>query len=197
MASLYELSEDYKELFDRFDNINDYEFEKDERGRYVDDDGMVIDPEAVKAEWLEAWFDTLSGIEEEFNIKAENVAVYIKHLISDVKGMKEERSKLSERIKTKERKAEMLKKYILDNMKLVGINKIDRPRACLTLRKNAASLVVDDEDKFIDMLQRNGRDDLLRYAKPEIRKTDIKKLIQSGEEFQGASLENSISITIK
>lgn len=197
MASLYELSEDYKELFDRFDNINNYEFEKDERGRYVDDDGMVIDPEAVKTEWLEAWFDTLSGIEEDFNIKAENIAVYIKSLISDVKTMKEERTKLSERIKAKEKNAERLKSYLLDNMKLVGANKIDRPRACLTLRKNAASLVVDDEDKFIDMLQRNGRDDLLRYAKPEIRKTDIKKLIQSGEEFQGASLENSISITIK
>lgn len=197
MASLYELSEDYKELFDRFDNINDYEFEKDERGRYVDDDGMVIDPEAIKTEWLEAWFDTLSGIEEEFNIKAENVAVYIKHLISDVKDMKEERSKLSERIKAKERKAEMLKKYILDNMKLVGINKIDRPRACVTVRKNPPSVKIENEDKFIDMLQINGRDDLLRYAKPEIRKTDIKKLIQSGEEFQGASLENSISIIIK
>lgn len=197
MASLYELSEDYKELFDRFDNINDYEFDKDENGHFIDDGGMVIDPEAVKTEWLEAWFDTLSGIEEEFDIKAENVAVYIKHLISDVKDMKEERSKLSERIKAKERKAEQLKSYLLDNMKLVGVNKIDRPRACLTLRKNAASLVVDDEDKFIDMLQRNGRDDLLRYAKPEIRKTDVKKLIQSGESFEGVKLESSVSLTVK
>lgn len=197
MASLYELSENYTQLFDRFDSINDYEFEKDERGRCVDDDGMVIDPEAVKTEWLEAWFDTLSGIEEEFDIKAENVAVYIKHLISDVKDMKEERSKLSERIKAKERKAEQLKKYLLDNMRLIGVNKIDRPRACLTVRKNAASLVVDDEDKFISMLQHIGRDDLLRYAKPEIRKADIKNLMKLGETFDGASLESGFSMTIK
>lgn len=197
MASLYELSENYTQLFDRFDSINDYEFEKDENGHFVDDDGMVIDPEAVKTEWLEAWFDTLSGIEEEFDIKAENVAVYIKHLISDVKDMKEERSKLSERIKAKERKAEQLKKYLFDNMRLIGVNKIDRPRACLTVRKNAASLVVDDEDKFISMLQHIGRDDLLRYAKPEIRKTDIKNLMKLGETFDGASLESGFSMTIK
>lgn len=197
MANLYELSENYTQLFDRFDSINDHEFEKDERGRCVDDDGMVIDPEAVKTEWLEAWFDTLSGIEEEFDTKAENVAVYIKHLISDVKDMKEERSKLSERIKAKERKAEQLKKYLLDNMRLIGVNKIDRPRACLTVKKNPASLVINDENKFIDMLQRCGRDDLLRYAKPEINKTDVKSLIKKGETFDGASLESGFSMTIK
>ena len=197
MASLYELSENYTQLFDRFDSIDDYEFEKDENGHFVDDDGMEVDPEAVKTEWLDAWFDTLSGIEEEVDIKAENVADYIKHLISDVKDMKEERSKLSERIKAKERKAETLKKYILDNMKLVGINKIDRPRACVMVKKNPPSVKIENEDKFIDMLQTNGRDDLLRYAKPEIRKTDIKNLMKLGETFDGASLESGFSMTIK
>ena len=197
MQRLFELSQDYAELFDRFDSINDYEFEKDENGHFVDDDGMEVDPEAVRAEWLEAWYDTLEMLEADLDVKVENTAVHIKSLVQLAKDQKAEAKKLSERAKTNERKAEMLKKYILDNMKLVGINKIDRPRACVTIRKNPPSVKIENEDKFIDMLQISGRDDLLRYAKPEIRKTDVKKLIQSGEEFQGASLENSISITIK
>lgn len=197
MANLYELSENYMELFNRFDSINEHEFEQDDKGRYVDDDGTVIDPEITKTEWLDAWFDTLSGIEEEFDIKAENIAIYIKSLISDVKEMKAEYKKLSERIKLKEKKAEQLKAYLLDNMKVIGIKKIDRPRACLTLRNNAASLVIDDEDKFINMLQHKGRDELLKYAKPELRKTDIKNLMKLGETFDGASLECSTSLTVK
>lgn len=197
MQRLFELSQDYAELFDRFDSINDYEFEKDERGCYVDDDGMVIDPEAVKAEWLDAWFDTLEMLEANLEVKVENTAVFIKSLTLLAKEQKAEAKKLSERAKVNERKAETLKKYILDNMKLVGINKIDRPRACVTVRKNPPSLKIESEDKLIDMLQTNGRDDLLRYSKPEIRKTDIKKLIQSGESFEGVKLESSVSLTVR
>lgn len=33
---------------------------------------------------FEAWFDTLSGIEEEFDLKAENLAQYIKCLKAEV-----------------------------------------------------------------------------------------------------------------
>ena len=197
MQRLFELSQDYAELFDRFDSINDYEFEKDERGRYIDDDGMVIDPEAVKAEWLDAWFDTLEMLEADLEVKVENTAVFIKSLTLLAKEQKAEAKKLSERAKANERKAETLKKYILDNMKLVGINKIDRPRACVLVRKNPLSVKIENEDKLIDMLQTNGRDDLLRYAKPEIRKTDIKKLIQSGESFEGVRLESSVSLTVR
>ena len=197
MQRLFELSQDYAELFDRFDSINDYEFEKDERGRYIDDDGMVIDPEAVRAELLDAWFDTLEMLEADLEVKVENTAVFIKSLTLLAKEQKAEAKRLSERAKANERKAEALKKYILDNMKLVGINKIDRPRACVTVKKNPPSLKIENEDKFINMLQINGRDDLLRYAKPEIRKTDVKKLIQSGESFEGVKLESSVSLIVK
>ena len=34
----------------------------------------------IKTEMLSAWFDTLTGIEGEFNAKAENIGVYIKQL---------------------------------------------------------------------------------------------------------------------
>lgn len=197
MPALYEISQNFAELFDRFDSINEYEFEKDETGQYVDDDGEIVDPEKLRTEWLEAWYDTLSSIEMEFDEKAENIAVYIKNLLSAAEDKKDETKKLIKRAKADERKAENLKKYLLDNMQRIGVNKIDRPKACMSVRKNPVSVKIADEDKFIDMLQANGRDDLLRYSKPQINKTEIKSLLKSGEVFDGAILEAGFLMTIK
>lgn len=49
---------------------------------------------------------------------------------------------------------------------------------------------------LINMLQDRGRDDLLKYELPEIRKSEIKKLIKAGEDFPGAVLESSKSLII-
>ena len=46
------------------------------------------------------------------------------------------------------------------------------------------------------MLQDRNRDDLLKYELPEIRKSEIKKLIKAGEDFPGAVLESSKSLII-
>ena len=47
------------------------------------------------------------------------------------------------------------------------------------------------------MLESSGRTELLKYAAPELKKTDIKNLIKGGEEFAGASLVASESLIIK
>ncbi len=54
---------------------------KNEKGEFIDDDGNVIpDPEAAKTDMLNTWFDTMDGIESEFEQKAENIGAYIKQL---------------------------------------------------------------------------------------------------------------------
>jgi hypothetical protein len=47
------------------------------------------------------------------------------------------------------------------------------------------------------MLESSGRTELLKYAAPELKKTDIKNLMKTGEEFTGASLVASESLIIK
>ena len=81
-------------------------------------------------------------------------------------------------------------------MQAIGVKKIDMPRAKITIRNNAAGLKIDDEIEFINMLQDHGRDDLLKYSLPEIKKSEIKKLIKSGETFDGARLEAGQSVII-
>lgn len=69
---------------------------------------------------------------------------------------------------------------MIASMNAIGIKKIDMPRARLTIRKNAESLVVDNELGFIRWAQENAQE-LLKVKLPDIRKTDTKKLIQSGK----------------
>lgn len=196
MSRLFDISSDFESLFNQFDEIQEMEFDKNEDGQYVDCEGNPVNPDTYRAELLQAWFDTLEGIEEEFNFKAENTAQYIKSLKAEEAAIKAEEDKLKKRRQQHSRKIECMTIYLKNCMEQMGLKKIDMPRARLTIRNNAPSLKITDEVAFVSMLQDLGRDDLLKYELPEIRKAEVKKLIKAGETFEGAVLENSQSLII-
>lgn len=194
---LYELSAAFAELFDQFDEIDSYTPDTDANGKYISDSGEVInDLEALRERYRAAWFDTLTAIEEEFDVKAENVAVYIKSLNAEIKALKAEEDALKRRRMAFEKSVERLKGYLLGSMHTVGRLKIDMPRARLSVRKNAESLVVDDELRFIEWAQKNN-ESLLKYSLPEIKKTDTKNLMQSGKKIPFVHLTRTESLMIK
>ena len=194
---LYELSTTFADLFDRFDEINSYTPDTDADGNYIGDDGEIItDLEALRESYRQAWFDTLTAIEGEFDTKAENIAVYIKNMTAEVKALKAEEDALRLRRKAFEKSVERMKAYLLGSMHAVGRLKIDTPRARLSIRKNAESLVVENDAAFIEWAQAH-KNDLLKYAQPEIRKSDAKKLVQAGEPLPFVHLTRTESLTIK
>lgn len=195
---LYESAGIFAQLFDDFDVICSYEPEKNDNGDYVDDDGNVInDITAYRQELQQAWFDTLDGVEEEFETKAENIAAYIKGLKVEADAIKAEETALSLRRKVKENQIKRMKSYLLENMQLINRKKIDTPRAKLSIRNNAESVQFDDEEQFIRLCLARGQDDYLRYKDPELNKTAVKKALQSGMEIDGASLIRTQSLIIK
>ena len=129
-------------------------------------------------------------------MKAENLAQYIKCLKAEVEVIDTETKKLRERRDSRNKRIERLKIYLMNCMQAIGVKKIDMPRAKITIRNNAAGLKIDDEIEFINMFQDHGRDDILKYSLPEIKKSEIKKLIKSGETFDGARLEAGQSVII-
>ena len=194
---LYELSANFADLFARFDEINSYTPATDANGNYISDDGEgIIDLEALRESYRQAWFDTLTAIEGEFDTKAENIAVYIKNMTAEVKALKAEEDALRLRRKAFEKSVERMKAYLLGSMHAVGRLKIDMPRARLNIRKNAESLVVENDAAFIEWAQAHN-DSLLKYSLPEIRKTDAKKLVQAGERLPFVHLTRTESLTIK
>lgn len=195
---LYELTEMYSDLFNQFDAINEWEPDTNADGMPIDDDGNIIaNVDAYRNKMLTAWFDTLTGIEGEFDEKAESIAIYYKQLLAEAKMLKAEKAAIAKRQSQKEKQAESLKTYLLKSMQALGRQKIDMPRAVMSLKKNAPSLVVDDEISFVEWAEEHNLDHLLKYNMPEVKKNDVKALCKKGEEIPFVHMESKQSLSIK
>lgn len=194
MATLYEMTREFEDLFEQYEAICEMEFASDGNGGYVDDDGNSIDPAALREEMKQAWFDTLDGMEYDIQNKAEALAIYIKGISAEADINKAEEARLRSRRQSKEKTAENLKKYLMDTAKL---KKIDMPRAAISIRRNAESVEITDEAKFIEWAQKNERDDLLKYSAPEIRKSFVKQDLKADRDIPFARLTRSQSVIIK
>lgn len=195
---LYELTEMYSDLFNQFDAINEWEPDTNADGMPIDDDGNIIaNVDAYRNKMLTAWFDTLTGIEGEFDEKAENIAIYYKQLLAEAKMLKAEKAAIAKRQSQKEKQAESLKTYLFKSMQALGRQKIDMPRAVMSLKKNAPSLVIDDEISFVEWAEEHNLDHLLKYSMPEVKKNDVKALCKKGEEIPFVHMESKQSLSIK
>ena len=177
---LYELTNDFQQLFESLDEMTDNENLTEEERQNLET----------------AWYDTLEGIEMEFDDKAENVAAYIKMVKSEAEMLKAEESSLKARRLQKEKHIERLKSYLLENMNRISRKKIDGAMARISVRNNPETAVFSDEKGFIEWAKIHN-DDFLRYKEPEINKTEVRKFLQDGGEIQGVSLGRSQSVIIK
>ena len=196
MESLYEMTNQFEELFDSYEAIADMQFAPDGEGGYLDDDGNPVDPAAAREEMAEAWFDTLDGMEIAIQEKAESVALYIKNLDYEIKAIKSEKSRLDARLKSKEKSCKNMLEYLKNCLEAAKLKKIETPRAAISIRNNPESVEISDEKSFIGWAQDNN-DDLLRYKDPEVNKTAVKQLLKAGEEVPYAKLIRTQSLNIK
>ena len=194
---LYEITAEFADSFDRFDEIANYTPDTDEYGRYITEEGDIIeDLDAYRNAYLTAWFDSLTALEGEFNEKAENVAVYIKNLTADINEMKAEEKRLKSRRLSIECQAKRMTDYLLRSMNAVGVKTIDMPRARMTLKLNPESVVLENEGALIRWAMEHD-DSILKYSEPEIKKNDVKALLRMGQQIPYAHLERKESVTIK
>ena len=81
------------------------------------------------------------------------------------------------------------KEYIVRNMEMMGITKIETELGNLSLRKSKSVNIYDEsliDKKFIEV-----------ETKEKISKTEIKKAIEAGENVQGANIVEKNSLNIK
>ena len=169
--TLYEISDGFRALYDQLDDM-------------IEDEELT---EEQREDMQQAWFDTLEGIEAEFEEKAENVACFIKVLKGEADMMAAEEKVLAARRRSREKRIESLKNYLLGRMDAVHLKKIDRPKARISTRNNAESVAIDDPLGFI----------LLRYKEPESNKTEVKQALQEGGSLPHCHLQRTRSIIIK
>lgn len=194
---LYDLSEAHKALFEEFEAINSWEPDIDSDGNPVDDDGNIIkDVAQYKEDMLQAWFDTLEGIETEFDISVEATVLYIKEIKARASAIKIEKAKLELRQKSYENSAKRLTKYLLECMQKTNRKKVETARVVVTTRNNAESVAITEENLFKEWAMEHD-DSLLRFSKPDINKTAIKNAIKNGQAIPYAQLVRNQSVIIK
>lgn len=163
MSRLFEIANDFALLFDRLELFDE------------------IEESEMREIAQQAWFDTLEGIEAEFECKAENVAQYIKSLKAEAEDIKAEEQALAARRKAKEKRVKSLTDYLMTCMKQIHRDKIETAKCQLSIRKNAESVQVLDEGGLAVQLAALGRSELICVKPPELNKTALKKALQAGE----------------
>lgn len=195
---LFNIASRYAEILEKIDDFTGWEAGTDADGRFIDDAGNIIDdPATYRDEMTTALLDTLDAVDGEMREKLASCAAFAKQLKVEADALNAEAKILKDRYVKKCRALDRLKAYIQSSMEAADMKKLDEPLARISIRQNAESVAVDSEADFIDWASSTGRDDLLRYAAPDINKTAIKAALQAGEEIPGCQMVRTKSLIIK
>lgn len=161
-----------------YDDVIASLYRAQEDGEGVDGEtGMVFD------------ITLLDRLEMERDKKIENALLYAEQLKADANEISEYIKRLSERAKAKKNAAESIKGWLIARMQEQGESKFETKRIRASLRVTAANKTVITDEKLIPPKY-------LR-TKTEPDTTAIKAAIKAGEVVPGATLEDSVSLTIK
>lgn len=138
---------------------------------------------------LEGDFESALGvIDDEIEVKADNIAKVIKELEGDSLKFKEEIDRLSSIRKSTENRISDLKSYLEFNMKRVNKKKFKTDLFSFNIQKNRGSVKVLDESKVPE-----------KYLvhKTSVDKTKIYQDLKDGVEVEGVILQESESLRIR
>jgi hypothetical protein len=163
MTSLYELAAQHRQLADRLSDTN------------LDDQTIADTLEAESGDLME---------------KGTNVAKVLRNLESFAEQIKQAEQQMTERRKAIEKRAASLKQYLLTNMDMAGITKIESPWFCISIKNNPESVVIDDAVALPKEYMR----ETISYA-PD--KALMKSAMQDGFDVPGAHLERGKRLEIR
>ena len=198
MSTLFNISSRYGELLEKIDFFAEFEPDTVADGNYLDPDGNVIrNLNDYRAVMTEALIDTLDAIDDEMDEKLANCGAFIKQLTAEADALDAEIKSLKNRSAAKKREIDSFKTYIMACMEHADVKRVDKPLAKLSIRTNAESVSVSNEQAFVSWAQLSNRDDLLRYAAPDINKTAVKAALNDGQNIPGCQIVRTKSLIVK
>lgn len=149
---------------------------------------QLVDPDTGELLDLEA-FEALRLARAE---KIEGMALWYKNVSAEAAAIKEEAEALTKRGKTLEKQAERLKNYI---GMILGGEKFSTARCAVTFRASTA-LEIADPGALINWAEKGGYDACLSYKTPEIRKTEVRELLEKGVKVPSAQIVKKKNVRI-
>ena len=134
--------------------------------------------------------DTKESVELLLEEKSNQLELILKDLESKEEKCKEIADFYAKKAKQANEKRKALKELIIATMKGLGAKRLETETGTFTIKNNAPSLKIDNEDlipqKFVSYIQTR-----------KIEKNEIKKEIKNGVEIPGVHLETTQSLLIK
>ena len=156
-------------------------------------DKLEVDPDTGEITNSESVLAELDGLSQQRQEVLEWIAKEILNGRAEAEMLKTEEQRLKARRSAIEKKEEKLMSVL---ERECGGKKTNLGVATLSYRKTTKTIVYDDL-LAIKFLEETERTYCLKYAKPEVRKTEVKALINSGTEVPGVSIVNDVSVSLK
>lgn len=160
---LYELTEMYKNIWD-----------------LVEDDEIDLDT-------LES---ALSQVEDNLEVKAENMAKLVKGIDGDIDTLKTEEKRLTEKRRTLENKKNNIKYYLENQLRVMEIDKVKTPLFTVALQKNPPSVEIVNEDLIPEQFKKT-------VTTTTIVKKDLLDALKEGQVIEGATIKQGKSLRIR
>lgn len=171
MATLYEITNEYREMFDHLtEELSNEDIENKEQ--------LIV--------------DTLADVASKFDEKALNVAMYIAELESQVEAIEKVAKAQMARAKTVAKQAESLRSYLLVQMHSMNKDKLQNAQISLQIAKNPVKVEILNDSDIPDEFKKTKT-----TVEVSIDKTAIKNAINGGVNVAGAVLVSTTRLTIK
>ena len=181
MGKLYEINSEIQRLQDRCEYSNEVD-------AYVDlDTGEIMTDEE-----LEKLFQELNMDKREI---MEWMAKGVLNDRAEAEAIKAEEKRLADRRKRFERRADWFEQILIRE---AGGVKRELGVASVSFRKSKA-VVFEEKDvpDIICWLEEHGYDDCLKYIQPEVRKMEVRTLIEGGVDVPFCKIEERVNGTLK
>ena len=167
MTALYELARDYRAAYDKLTDLE-------------------LPPEAIE--------DTLESLDVsgELEVKATNTAMVIRNLEASAAAIKEAESQMAARRKALENRAARVKDYLLANMMVAGVEKIECPYFKLAVRSNPPAVEIYEPGLIPAEFMKTPEP-----PPPAPDKAAIKEAIKAGKEVPGCKLTHGMRLDTK
>lgn len=131
----------------------------------------------------------LIKLDDDYRVKVDNIACYIKDLQVLSNGIKAEKTALEDRLKANDKKIETLKNYVANSLEMRGMSKIETARNKLSYRKST-SVVISDETLVPQQYKK-------MVITEKIDKKTIGEVLKKGVILEGCYLAESHNLQIK
>jgi chaperonin cofactor prefoldin len=139
--------------------------------------------------------DTLESIDGDLTIKSQNVAFVIRNLEASAEQIGVAIEAMKARAEALEKRAERVREYLLQNMLMAGVQKIECPYFKLAVRENPPKVIVDDEKQIPMLYMTDPAPPPPPPPKPD--KKLIAQALKDGHDVPGCRLERGKRLEIK